>query len=101
MDGDLNIILKEISIPGRVYKASALSTATSDTFIGFALSAITKGTAGNINITGIISGFSSLTLGGFYYLSDTYGAIATAHGTVTRKVGFAITATDFVITNIW
>ena len=85
----------------RVYKASAAFSSTADKFIGFATAAADSGDPVDVIINGIVPGLSSLTVGGFYYLSDTFGAISTTPGTNTRKVGIAMSDTELLITNIW
>lgn len=44
-------------------------------------------------IGGVLGGFSGLTPGAIYYLSNTEGAIATSAGSVSVKVGRAVSAT--------
>ncbi len=46
---------------------------------------------------GIIDGFTGLTKGSRYYLSDTIGTIATTPGSTSRLVGKAISATQLKI----
>ena len=70
-------------------------------FIGFAAAAITGGVTGSFVTSGVATGFSGLTPGVQYYLSDTPGAIGTSPGTNTRKVGIAISTTTLLITNTW
>lgn len=54
----------------------------------------------NIVLQGVIGGFSGLTVGSIYYLSNTNGAISTTAGTVSKVVGLAISATQIMIKNI-
>lgn len=82
-------------------KASAATAATANGFIGFAKKDITARTKGEIIIGGTAPGFSGLTIGTQYYLSDTAGAIQTTAGTVSRKVGIAVSSDKIEITNIW
>lgn len=88
-------------IAGKVYKTSGASVSYSATFLGFATAVTTSGNPASVAITGDVPNFTSLTQGSQYYLSNTAGAIATAAGTVTRKVGIATSATTLLITNIW
>lgn len=86
---------------GQLFNSSA---ATNDfrvkNFIGFASAAITHATAGVVQHTGVLSGFTGLTVGQ-YYLSDTLGALSTTAGSVSRKSAIALSSTTLLITNIW
>lgn len=81
-----------------VYKTDAnVIGETVKSFIGFA---VTDGSDGNpctIQHHGIVAGFSGLTEGAKYYLSDTPGAISSTPGTYPRLVGIAISATQILI----
>lgn len=48
---------------------------------------------------GVVTGLSGLTAGAIYYLSNTVGAISTTAGTVTKKIGRALSATTLLIIN--
>lgn len=66
-------------------------------YVGFA---ITNGTDGNpiiVQFSGIVGGFSSLTAGALYYVSDTAGVLATTPGTNYILVGVAISTTQILI----
>lgn len=82
-------------------KASASVAGTSNTLVGFVLSAVSAGSNGTVRAVGIIDGLSGLVVGGTYYLANTAGAISLTPGTVTRKIGIAISATQLLITNVW
>lgn len=86
---------------GTVGKSSALSANTSNSFAGFALSAVQQGEDGKVIISGEVNNFVGVTAGSLYYLSDTFGAISSSVGTVTRKVGIGVSPTSILITNIW
>lgn len=66
--------------------------------IGFAISN-TSGENEVIKIQtgGVVTGFSGLSTGMQYYLSDTVGTISTTTGTYTSKVGVAISTTTLLI----
>lgn len=82
---------------GKIYKTDAsFATARADGFIGFAVAAITDGNSGVVKVTGPVT-LSGLTAGKTYYLSNTAGAIATSAGTVSRMIGKALSATQFLI----
>jgi hypothetical protein len=90
------------TVAGHVYLADADfngSTASefTDNFIGFAEESGTEGQSKNVVVTGINSSLTGLTVGATYYLSDTAGAIATSAGTVSRKIGIAISATEIIL----
>lgn len=70
-------------------------------FIGFALKTVAAGDTTPVSVSGEVKGFSSLSTGTQYYLSDTAGAIATSAGTNSRKVGIATSTTTLLITNVW
>ena len=62
---------------GRVYKmdADVLIKSTQAMFVGFALAAASAAANVNIQISGVVSGFTGLTTGAMYYASSTAGAI--------------------------
>lgn len=84
---------------GRVYKATA---AASDekifNFIGFAKEAAT-GAAETKEVyeSGYIPGFSGLTAGSWYYVTDTAGSISTTPGTYFKRIGLAMSATEIYL----
>lgn len=84
-----------------VSSADASFASTADTFIGFANSTVTDAQTVVVTIAGSKTGLSGLSAGALYYLSNTTGAISTSAGTVTRKVGIAVSTTELLITNIW
>lgn len=92
------------SIPfvgGTAFKAEADVNGRHETFVGFSQKDVSEGGKATIVIAGEVGGFSGLTIGTQYYLSDTAGAISTTPGTNTRKVGIASSSTTIVITNNW
>lgn len=84
-----------------IKRADASAASTANTFLGFCPNAISANKEGKVVVEGILGGFSGLTAGSLYYLSDTTGAISTSVGTVTRKVGIAVSTTELFITNTW
>lgn len=84
-----------------VYKASASTTTTSDSFVGFISGTGTAMSLTNVIVSGQVTGLTGLTRGQKYYLSDTSGQISASAGTITRKVGIATSTTKLLITNIW
>ena len=89
------------SVTMRVYKASSAIASTATPFIGFATASYTAASSVRAVIGGTGTGLSGLTIGAPYYLNDTAGSIGTSAGTVTKKVGIALTATTLLVTNIW
>jgi hypothetical protein len=89
---------------GAVQASSAtglFSNYLSTDFIGFASNTVSVGQTVNVVVAGKASGLSGLSAFSPYYLADTVGTIGTSVGTVTRKVGIAVSATEILITNIW
>jgi len=77
------------------YKADADLTATFDQLqIGICKTLATaSGQTIQVAISGPVSGFSGLTAGSKYYLSNTAGAITTTAGTNSVFIGWALSAT--------
>lgn len=84
-----------------VKSTSASAAATSNTFLGFALASATAGNSVTTLLAGEVPGFTGLSLGSQYYLSNSTGLISTTAGSVTRKVGIATSTTSLLISNIW
>jgi len=61
--------------------------------VGFVTNNMVKGSYTQVQTSGTVSGFSGLTPGAVYYLSNT-GAISTATGDTTIKVGTALSSTQ-------
>jgi len=51
----------------------------------------------SIQKDGIVSGFTGLSAGSKYYVSDTFGTIGTTAGTRKIKVGWAKSTTELVL----
>jgi hypothetical protein len=81
---------------GEVYKCDG-NVLTKLEFIGFATSNSTDGNPINVQTSGIVSGFSGLTTGSYYFLSDTVGTIQTTPGTYRMWVATAVSATEIII----
>jgi len=84
---------------GEVYKCDANATGKLK-FFGFALSNVGDGESGKVQVIGIVPGFSGLTVGAIYYVSDTVGTISTTPGTLGMLVGKAVSATQIKIIDI-
>jgi hypothetical protein len=96
------ICLAPFSAPSpMVDKSSSAAAGTATTFIGFVIGATAQAATAQVRAVGVIDGLSGLIAGSPYYLADTAGTISVTPGTVTRKVGMAISATQLLITNVW
>lgn len=80
---------------GKIGKALATST-ISGLVDGFVKSNLALNDNGAISLSPIASGFSGLTIGDDYYLSDT-GTLSTTQGTIPILVGRAISATEILL----
>ena len=77
----------------KVYKASASAWAYRINFIGFAQSTATANNPVLVNTMEIVTEKTGLSAGSDYYLSDTQGAISTTAGTISRRIGRALSST--------
>lgn len=79
------------------YSKATSNDTFANNFIGITLEA--KNANENIKVqhTGIVGGFSGLTIGATYYLSNTSGEISTSAGSQSRKIGIAISATELLL----
>jgi hypothetical protein len=99
-NGPLYCAVFEIdTVAGQISKATAalVARARSNNFIGFALNAISASASGLVKVSGAYPNHSGLTAGLIYYLSNTYGAIASTAGTISRKIGVALSTTSVLI----
>jgi hypothetical protein len=81
---------------GKVYKADA-DDAAKQNVIGFVVNSGATDDNVLVHLAGTISGFTGLTVGATYYVSDTAGAISTTAGTYVVPVGRAISASMLLI----
>jgi hypothetical protein len=92
------VYLKESD--GKVYKAtSATAAAALFSFIGFvglAQNVVMNDTV-YVQTDGLVSGFTGLTVGSFYFVADTAGTISTSGGTIKYQIGRAVTTTKLLI----
>lgn len=65
-------------------------------FAGFVINSPTSGSACQLQMNGIVGGFSSLTAGAKYYVQDD-GTIGTSVGTYEIYVGIAVSTTEILI----
>ncbi|HEY3742458.1 MAG TPA: hypothetical protein VGL53_21565 [Bryobacteraceae bacterium] len=78
-----------------VYSADAYDLA--DNFCGFALSTVSANASVGVNLGPVDADQSGLTPGSEYYLNGSAGAIGTTAGSVSVKVGIAMSATQLLI----
>ena len=82
----------------RWWKTDADLIATfSNLKVGISKTAGSAGTTATIAVSGTVSGFTGLTAGSKYYLSNTAGAIGTTAGTFSAPVGWALSTTTFFL----
>lgn len=84
------------STDGYAYKADA-DNSSARPALGVAGKSCASGGKVEIITSGILSGWSSLTIGAAGYLSETAGAITQATPSYSQQLGIAITATDYYI----
>jgi hypothetical protein len=83
---------------GKVYKTNAsYNDERIHNFIGFAKEAGNNNDIKMVQIGGVVEGFSGLTTGSYYYLSDTAGGISSIIGTHLLRVGIAINSTKILL----
>lgn len=92
------LIAENQSVNGQISRADAsINNSLANNFIGFAAENIATSTSGLVTINGIDNNQSDLTVGAIYYLSDTSGAISSIAGTISRKIGLAVSSTQILI----
>jgi len=85
---------------GKLYQCSGLYPNSRTTgFVGFATETKNSGENTTFQVNNSFSNLTGLTAGIPYYLSDTYGAIASSPGTNSKKVGLSLSATSLLIKN--
>lgn len=83
---------------GKVYKTDAdFDDERIHNFVGFAKEAGNANDVKKVQIGGKVSGFSELTIGVDYYLSNTAGAISSSIGTYKKRIGFALSTTEILL----
>jgi len=80
---------------------SGTASATSNSSSSIVVVALCLNAAAALNIplqySGVIGGFTGLTIGAKYYVSNTLGVISTTAGATTLLVGKALSATELLI----
>lgn len=84
---------------GRVYKmdADVLVKSTQALFVGFAANAASAGANVQVQLLGVVSGFSGLTAGALYYANSTAGTITATKPLHPIPVGMALSTTELLI----
>lgn len=75
------------------------NVASTTNFIGFAINSPGAGGSAYVQTDGIVGGFTGLTSGARYYVSDTAGTLSTTIGTYEVYVGIAVSTTQIFIDN--
>lgn len=99
--GDPYYDVKAGNLNGLSSEVSMSVSATFGDLAGFmlALRSSLSPLEANVYYTDIVDGFSGLTPGATYYLSDTEGEISTTPGTTSVRIGKAISETEILITH--
>ena len=85
------------SSAGSVYVSDANDSGRSY-FDGFVTQNLSSGQSANVLWRGLLSGFTGLTGGNLYYVTDTIGTISTSAGSTSLPVGRAVSTTQIVVT---
>lgn len=97
MEFEVTEITNEV---GKLYKSDAsINNIFANNFVGFATENINSDETGVVRTSNVDDNQTGLTPGVIYYLSDTAGAISTSAGTVSKKVGLSLSATQILIKN--
>ena len=81
---------------GSVYLSDADDT-NRDDFDGFVTNTVSRDGSAIVVYSGLVSGFTGLTLGSIYYVQDAVGTIGTSAGSTSIQVGKALSTTQILI----
>lgn len=73
------------------------NNASSTRAFGFITTNAIASSSPNITVSGVLSGFTGLTINAEYYLSDAAGTISTTQGTRIIPIGSAISSTEILL----
>ena len=73
------------------------NVASTTNFLGFAINTAAVGGTVYVQTEGVVKGFTGLSPGARYYVSDSVGVLATTPGTAEVYVGQAVSATQILI----
>lgn len=93
--GTLPVAVYQSSADSEIYACDGNDTAKLN-FLGFAVSNSTDGNSISVQLEGIVSGFSGLTVGSYYYVQDDK-TLGTVLGTYYIPVGIAISTSEILI----
>jgi len=82
----------------KVFKASARNATNAGKFLGFVKESVSEGDEALVVVSNVFT-TTGLTAGVPYYLSDTRGSISTSAGSISKKVGMALSTTKLLIQN--
>lgn len=88
-----------IKSDGKIWKASAQTQAEVDGYVGVSSRNGIAGETSDFISFGYKTDYSGLTPGQVYYLSNTAGVLATAAGTISKKVAVVFSSTTLLIKN--
>lgn len=97
IDGDAYFKIQTTDAPNQVYKTKATVAELVNVPIGIVTTTTTKGNSAPVCFGGYVSGLSGLTAGTLYFVSDTRGTLGASAGTVSTKVGVALSTTELFI----
>lgn len=96
---DLYMVVNYTDTAGRLYKARANAQDIADATIGFVNSTVSAGDSSvRVDHLGVVTTQSGLVAGDTYYLSNTRGTIGTSAGSVSKKIGIGLSATNLLST---
>ena len=83
---------------GKVYKTDAdFPDERILKFVGFAKESGVADDVKKVQASGKVAGLSGLTIGSFYYLSNTAGEISITEGSFSRRIGIATSTTELLL----
>lgn len=98
---DIYAKLTRAITPGALYVTSASAGQYSQFLIGVVSTSVGSSSSATVVVGGTATGLSGLTAGVGYYLSNTRGAIAATAGTISKKIGIALSATTLLLGTNW
>jgi len=90
-------VMLDLNGADKLYYSNATNASTTFPFIGFALDTQTANASTTVQTSGVVHGFTGLTQGASYYLTNTNGELSTTAGTNTYKVGVAVSQEELEI----
>lgn len=82
----------------KIYKASSSAeNEAANSFVGFLMETGVTNDVKKVQVSGKVTGLSSLTAGSKIYLKDTAGTYGTTAGTVSKLLGIAVSTTALIL----